>query len=83
MRNWQAQPRGGARIGKRGTVKVLIWREMTQITQCCLKITKVRTQLILHNPLFTQEFYDYTRLVKNPENSYTTNINQPLNYTAG
>ena len=41
------------------------------------------TQLILHNPQFTQEFYDYTRLFKNRENSYTTNINQPLIYTAG
>ena len=49
---------------------------MNKITQCCLKITKVRTQLILHNPLFTQEFYDYTRLFKNRENSYTTKINQ-------
>ena len=49
---------------------------MNKITQCCLKITKVHTQLILHNPWFTQEFYDYTRLFKNRENSYTTNINQ-------
>ena len=56
MRNWQAQPRGGARIGKRGTVKVLIWREMTQITQCCLKITKFRTQLILLNPYLHRNF---------------------------
>ena len=55
---------------------------MIQITQCCLKMTKVRTQLILHNPWFTQEFYDLAELFKYQQNSYTTNINQPLNYTA-